>query len=355
MSESHKGRGAGFNTPNRFEKHHLEKLDIEPEDQEDSRPIPTQFFKDSSKSILSKNDSPDIPYTYSINPYRGCEHGCIYCYARPSHEYLGFSAGMDFETKILVKHDAPELLEAALRKKSWKPEMIALCGNTDPYQPVERKLGITRRLLEVFLKFRNPVGIITKNYLLARDLDILKDLSSLKLVSITVSLTSMDTDLVRRMEPRTAAPHKRLELIEILASNKIPTGVNIAPVIPGFTDEEIPTLLREAAARGASHAGMGMLRLPSTVEPLFLDWLEREYPERASKIINRIHEVRGGGMTDCRFGTRIKGTGKIAESIHRLFNVNSKKYGLDKYKVEFSLEHFTHTPDNEPGKQMEMF
>jgi DNA repair photolyase len=355
MPLSHKGRGAGFNSPNRFEKFHLEKLDIEPDEHEEDSPIRTQFFKDSSKSILSKNDSPDIPYTYSINPYRGCEHGCIYCYARPSHEYLGFSAGMDFETKILVKYDAPELLEIALRKKSWKPEMIALCGNTDAYQPVERKLGITRRLLEVFLKFRNPVGIITKNFLMSRDLDLLKELSSRRLVSITVSLTSMDADLVRRMEPRTAAPHKRLELIEMLTSNNIPTGVNIAPVIPGFTDEEIPTLLREAAARGASFAGMGMLRLPSAVEPLFLDWLKREYPDRATKIINRIHEVRGGGMTDSRFGTRIKGTGKIAETIHKLFRLNVKKYDLDKNDIEFSLDQFTNNPDKKAEQQTELF
>jgi DNA repair photolyase len=355
MPTTHKGRGAGFNTPNRFEKFHLEKLDIEPGEHEEATPIPTQFFKDTTKSILSKNDSPDIPYTYSINPYRGCEHGCIYCYARPSHEYLGFSAGMDFETKILVKHDAPELLEAALRKKSWKPEMIALCGNTDPYQPVERKLQITRRLLEVFLNFRNPVGIITKNFLLSRDLDLLKALSSLKLVSVTISLTSMDADLVRTMEPRTAAPHKRLELIEMLASNNIPTGVNIAPVIPGLTDEEIPSLLREAATHGALYAGLGMLRLPSTVEPLFLDWLKREYPDRASKIINRIHDVRGGGMSDSQFGTRIRGTGKIAETIHKLFKVNCRKYGLDKYDIEFSLEHFTHNPNGKAGQQTDLF
>ncbi|MFI5252004.1 MAG: PA0069 family radical SAM protein [Bacteroidota bacterium] len=355
MPQSHKGRGAGFNTPNRFEKLHLEKLDIEQDEYEESSPIPTQFFNDTTKSIIAKNESPDIPYAYSINPYRGCEHGCIYCYARPSHEYLGFSAGIDFESKILVKHDAPALLEEVFRKKSWKPEMIALCGNTDPYQPVERKLGITRKLLEVCLKYGNPVGVITKNFLLSRDLDILKALSALNLVTVTVSLTSMDADLIRIMEPRTAAPHKRLELIELLASNKIPTGVNIAPVIPGFTDEEIPVLLREAAARGATYAGLGMLRLPGAVEPLFLDWIQREYPDRAAKIINRIHDVRGGKLSDSRFGTRIKGTGKIAETIHKLFKLNCAKYGLDKKNFEFSLEHFRHNPDSQYGDQLGLF
>jgi len=355
MPIKQKGRAAGFNTPNRFEKLHIEKLDIEPDEHDEPVPVPTQYFRDASKTILAKNDSPDIPYTYSINPYRGCEHGCIYCYARPSHEYLGFSAGLDFETKILVKHDAPELLDAELRKKSWEPQLVALSGNTDPYQPVERKLGITRRILEVFLKHRNPVGIITKNSLASRDLDILKELALMNLVSVTISFTSMNPELIRVMEPRTAAPAKRLELLELLASNGIHAGVMIAPVIPGLTDEEIPALLREASEHGAKFAGWSLVRLTGPVQPLFIDWVERELPERASKVVNRIKEIHGGKLGETKFGLRMSGEGKIAEAIKKLFKVNSQKYGLTGRRFEYSLDQFRRIPDDEPGKQMEMF
>jgi DNA repair photolyase len=335
-----KGRGAASNPPNRFQQLHLEPIEIEWNDDEDDRPVKTVFYNDASKTILAKNDSPDIPFTYSINPYRGCEHGCIYCYARPSHEYLGFSAGIDFETKIMVKQDAPKLLEEAFRKKSWQPQVVAFSGNTDCYQPAERKLQLTRRCLEVFLKYRNPLGIVTKNNLVTRDLDVLKELASLHLVSVIVSITSFDGELIRKMEPRTSSPTLRFETIETLASNGIPTGVNVAPIILGLNDEEMPAILKEAAARGATFAGYTMLRLPGAVEELFIDWIRRNLPERASKILSRIKDTRGGKLNESAWGKRMRGEGQIADAINQLFRINREKYGLEKTRVSVSLEHF---------------
>ncbi len=348
MPNSIKGRGASFNPPNRFEKLHVEPIE---EEWEDERTIRTEFFVDTSRSILAKNDSPDLGFTYSINPYRGCEHGCIYCYARPSHEYLGFSAGIDFESKILVKPDAPQLLEETFKRKSWQAQVIAFSGNTDPYQPIERKLQLTRRCLEAFLKYCNPVEIITKNFLITRDIDILRELALLNLVHIRISITTLDPELVRVMEPRTSTPAKRLEALEILASNRIPVGVNAAPIIPGLTDEELPAILREAAARGAISAGYIIVRLPGSVEPLFLDWLQRELPDRAPKIINRLREVRAGKLSDSRFGTRMRGEGKVAVSIEDLFRLTCKKYHLNERRVELSTEYFVRTSE----RQIEMF
>lgn len=351
MRETIKGRGAAFNPPNRFEKLHFEPLQIERGPEDEFRSIPTIFYKDTSKSILAKNDSPDIGFTYSINPYRGCEHGCIYCYARPSHEYLGFSAGIDFETKIMVKEDAPKLLAETFQQKSGQPQVICFSGNTDCYQPIERKLQLTRRCLEVFLQYRNPVSIITKNALVTRDLDILTQLAALNLVEVTLSITSFDGELIRKMEPRTSTPHKRLETIETLAANGIPVGVNVAPIIPGLTDEEMPSILKEAAARGAKFAGYVMLRLPGAVEELFLDWLKRELPDRAPKILNRIKDMRGGELNDSRWGIRMKGEGEYAKMIKELFVLNCKKYGLNKEDIHLITEHFR----REPERQLEMF
>ncbi len=350
MPESIKGRGAAFNPPNRFEQVHLEPLDIEVLDDE-HRPVPTTFFKDSSKTILAKNDSPDLPFTYSINPYRGCEHGCIYCYARPSHEYLGFSAGIDFETKIMVKLDAPELLEETFKKRSWKPQMISFSSNTDCYQPVERKLQLTRRCLEVFLKYGNPVGLITKNALIQRDIDIIKELASLNLVFVIVSITSLDVKLIQQMEPRTSIPSKRLETIQALASKGIPVCVNIAPIIPGLTDEEVPSILKASAECGAKFAGYTIVRLSGAIRPLFLDWLTREMPDRAGKIINRIKDTRNGELNDTRWGKRMSGEGEIAKTINQLFKLHCKKYGLNKERFEFSTDHFR----REIRGQIEMF
>lgn len=342
-----KGRGAAFNPPNRFESLHLEPLEIDWDDGGSEQKPRTVFYKDDSRTILAKNDSPDIPFTYSLNPYRGCEHGCIYCYARPSHEYLGFSAGIDFETKILVKHDAPQLLEQAFKGRSWEPQMVCFSGNTDCYQPVERTLQLTRRCLEVFLRHRNPVGIVTKNSLVTRDLDILKELASLDLVGVTISVTSLDADLLRRMEPRTSAPYMRLETIETLSSNRIPVTVNIAPVIPGLTDEEIPAILKEVAVRGASEASFTILRLPGPVEPLFLDWLQRELPERASKVLGRIRGIRGGKLNESGWGKRMKGEGEFALAIKRLFELNCRKLGLNEKRVGFATHHFRRDPQGQ--------
>jgi len=340
MQEIIKGRGSTFNIPNRFEKLHLEPLPIEHDDEVGIRSIPTVFYLDSSKSILSKNDSPDLPFTYSINPYRGCEHGCIYCYARPSHEYLGFSAGLDFETKIMVKMKAPELLEEALGRKSWEPQVVAFSGNTDCYQPVERKLQLTRKCLEVFLKYRNPVGLITKNASVLRDVDILQEMARLNLIHIMISITSLDERLIRKMEPRTSTPVNRLRTIQELAKNTIPVGVNAAPIIPGLTDEEIPAILKAAADHGATSAAYILVRLPGPVEPLFLDWLRRELPERASKIINRIRDTRKGSISDSRFGSRMRGEGEIADAINRLFTIHAHKHNLVGRWSDLSTEHF---------------
>ncbi len=344
-------RGASFNPPNRFEQLHLERIDVGPGPDEDGLLARTVFFNDRSASILARNDSPDVPFTYSVNPYRGCEHGCIYCYARPSHEYLGFSSGVDFDSKILVKHDAPELLSKAFARKAWTPQVVALAGNTDPYQPVERRLQLTRRCLEVFLRYRNPVGIITKNALVTRDLDLLRPLASLNLVSVTISVTTLDARLARRMEPRTSAPKNRLETVGLLSGEGIPVCVLIAPVIPGLTDEEIPRILEEASARGAASAGYTVVRLPGPVEPLFIDWVRRELPERSEKILRRIAEVHGGKLNDSRWGTRMRGEGEMASSVRTLFRVVSKKLKLNSRRIDLSTDHFL----RHPGGQLEMF
>ena len=342
MSSPVQGRGAGFNTPNRFEPFHLETLPDEPLDGDEAGPraIPTQLFVDSTRSILAENDSPDLGFRFSINPYRGCEHGCVWCFARPSHEYLGFSAGLDFESKILVKPDAPELLDEAFRRKSWEPQFVMLSGNTDCYQPVERRLQLTRRCLQVFLKFRNPVGVITKSALVTRDLDVLAELAALNLVKVTLSITTLDADLQRRMEPRASTPERRLEAVEKIAARGIPVGVNVAPVVPGLNDEEIPAILREAAARGARWAGCIMVRLSGSVEPLFTEWLQRELPLRASRVLGRLREVRGGKLNDTRWGVRMRGEGPIADGIRDLFDLMCRRHHLNETECDLAVEHF---------------
>ncbi len=339
-SGSQKGRGASFNPPNRFESTYVEPLDIDLTYEDTAPSVRTMFYRDASRTILAKNDSPDLPFTYSINPYRGCEHGCIYCYARPSHEYLGFSAGLDFESKIMVKLDAAALLEEELRKKSWQPQMVAFSGNTDCYQPVERKLQLTRQCLEVFLRYRNPVGLITKNALVLRDLDIFQEMARFNLIHIMISITSLDEELIRTMEPRTSTAEKRLSTIETLARNGIPVGVNVAPVIPGLTDEELPAILKAAAEHGAQSAGYILLRLPGAVKSLFVNWLEREVPLRAGKVLHRIRETRQGELSDARFGSRLKGEDEIAETISKLFDLNAQKYHLNKRWSSLATEHF---------------
>jgi DNA repair photolyase len=326
-----RGRGAGFNPVNRFEKTVIEKTpeDIHEEDLDPGKTVPTEYIPDNSRSILSRNDSPDIPYTFSINPYRGCEHGCIYCYARPSHEYFGLSSGLDFETKIMVKFDAPGLLEHEFRKPSWKAESICVSGNTDCYQPAERQFKITRELLKMFLKYQNSVRIITKNYLVTRDLDILGELARKNLVGVMISITTLDTELARKLEPRTSRPDNRLRAIQTLAHNGIPVGVMTAPVIPGLTDHEIPEILRQASEAGAHSAGYTMIRLTYALKELFKDWLDRQYPTKSEKVLNSIRSVRNGQLTSPEFGKRMRGEGAMAEHVSRTFKLFAKRYGLD--------------------------
>jgi len=347
------GRSAGFNPPNRFERLHVEKppddLTQYFEDPDPDRKILTQFYLDHTKSILAKNDSPDLGFTYSINPYRGCEHGCIYCYARPSHEYLGFSSGLDFETKILVKQNAAALLEEQFQNRAWKPQVIVFSGNTDCYRPIERALGLTRKCLQVFLKYRNPVSIITKNALVQRDADILQELASLNMVLVVITVTTLDSGLVRKMEPRTSTPAKRLETIEMLASKGIPVGVNIAPIIPGLNDVEIPAILREISDCGARYANYSILRLPNSVEALFLEWLGRELPAQAPRILKRIRDIRDGKLSDSTFGKRMTGEGQLAHAIEQLFEVNRRKFGLSQKSLMLSVEHFLKRVTGQPS------
>lgn len=349
-----RGRGAQHNPGNRFERLYLEDFKTDELDYffegEEERKIPTQYFNDSSRSVIAKNDSYDVGFEYSFNPYRGCEHGCIYCYARPTHEYLGFSSGTDFESKIMIKKDAAKLLEAEFNKKSYRPDFIMFSGNTDCYQPVERKLKITREALKVCLKYRNPVSVITKNDMILRDTDILKELAKLNLVSVSISITTLDKDLARRMEPRTSSPERRLQAVKELAENNIPVGVNAAPVIPGLNDEEIPPILKEASARGAVFASHIMLRLPYAVKDLFLQWIKNEFPDRESKIVNKIREMRDGKLNDYEFGTRFTGKGELADTIHSLFNLSCRKYGLNEQKIVLRKDLFRKVKN-----QIEMF
>ena len=319
-------RGAAENPLNRFEKIHLERdEDWNPEED----PLPrTQFLKDSSKTIIAYNDSPDIGFEASVNPYRGCEHGCIYFYARPFHEYLGFSAGIDFETKIMVKENAPKLLREELSSPKWKPQVIAMSGVTDCYQPIERKLKLTRGCLEVLAEFRNPVTIITKNFLVTRDIDFLSELARHQAAAVYVSITTLDTDLRKIMEPRTSPPAARLEAVRRLSQAGIHVGILMAPIIPGLTDHEIPAVLEAAANAGAKSAGHVTLRLPFAVAPLFEKWLEMHFPDRKEKVLNRLRAMRGGKLYDSKFGERMRGEGIFADQIDKLFDVARRKVGI---------------------------
>lgn len=339
-----KGRGVGTNLPNRFEKVFIDPKtfdDYADEYCDEPRHTETMYFRDHSRSVLTKNESPDLGAGYSINPYRGCEHGCVYCYARPTHEYLGFSSGLDFESKIMVKHDAPELLAAEFRKRSWKPQTVFFSGNTDCYQPVENSLQITRRCLEVFLKFRNPIAVITKNSLVRRDADILAELSALGLVSVIVTITTLKRELQSKLEPRTSVPERRLETIEILSSKGIRTGVNVAPIIPGLTDEEIPEILKRASECGAKFAGKVVLRLPYGVKDIFEEWLRAEYPQRADKVMNRIREMHGGKLYDHTYGRRLTGEGQFADTISSVFETACRKFGLNEERFNHRKDLFT--------------
>jgi DNA repair photolyase len=331
-------RGAAQNPPNRFEKIHLEPdADWNPEED----PLPrTQFLKDTSKTVIAYNDSPDIGFEASINPYRGCEHGCIYCYARPFHEYLGFSSGLDFETKIMVKEHAPKLLREELSSPKWEPQVIMMSGVTDCYQPVERKLKITRGCLEVLAEFRNPVGIVTKNFLVTRDIDVLSELAGHQAASVHISLTTLDTELRKIMEPRTSPPAARLEAIRQLSDAGVRVGILMAPIIPGLNDHEIPSILDAAAKAGAKTAGHVTLRLPHAVAPLFEQWLQTHFPNRKEKVLNRLRTMRGGKLYDSAFGKRMRGDGIFADQIDQLFDVARRKVGIAERGGELSVASF---------------
>jgi len=333
-----RGRGAAVNPKNRFET--IERVPEPPQDSDDISSPQTQFFVDSSKSIIAYNDSPDVGFDTSVNPYRGCEHGCVYCYARPSHEYLGFSSGLDFETKIMVKEDAPELLRKQLSSRAWKPQLIALSGNTDCYQPAEKKRQLTRRCLEVLLDFRNPVVIITKNHLVTRDIDILSELARYDCVGVTLSLTTLDHRLSSLLEPRASRPARRLAAIKALAEGGVPVGYLQAPMIPGLTDSEAPAIALAAAKAGATFSGYVALRLPFAVKALFEQWLNQHYPDKKQKILNRVREIRGGKLNDPNFKTRMRGEGIYAEQMAKLFQLARKKSGITERWPKLTTEHF---------------
>jgi DNA repair photolyase len=332
-----RGRGAAGNPGGRFEQtsYAVSEWD-EPEDP--SRD--TVFLKDTTRSIITYNDSPDVGFDASINPYRGCEHGCIYCFARPNHEYLGFSAGLDFESRILVKEDAPELLRDELMSPRWKPQPIAISGVTDAFQPIERRLGLTRRCLQVLAEFRNPVVIITKNELVTRDIDLLSELARHDGAIVYVSVTTLDGSLAGQLEPRASHPSRRIAAIEALASAGIPTGVMVAPVIPGLTDHEMPGILAAAAKAGAVAAGYVPLRLPYGVAPLFEEWLELHSPLQKEKILGRIRELRGGKLNDPNFKSRMRAEGPYADHMRRLFEVSCRKSGINSPKPSLTAESF---------------
>lgn len=340
-----RGRAAADNPVSRFERIEVVSAVAAPDR------VPTLYLRDHSRSILSRNDSPDVPFELSINPYRGCEHGCIYCFARPFHEYLGFSAGLDFETRILVKHDAPELLTRELAAGTWRPKTLAVSGATDPYQPIERQLELTRRCLGTLASFRNPVALITKNALVTRDLDHLSCLARHRAATVAISITTLDGDLVRVMEPRTSHPRERLAAIQRLTAAGVPCGVSIAPVIPGLTDHEIPAIIAAAASAGAVWANWLLLRLPGAVAGLFESWLESRMPNRKARILNRLRQLRGGELSDSRFGHRMRGEGVFADQIRALFATTCVRHGIATVAPELSTEAFRNPRDG----QLELF
>jgi DNA repair photolyase len=351
-SQTHplRGRAALSNPGNRFEQLHYE-LEQHMEVEGESPPAPrTLFYCDASRSIISRNDSPDLGFRASINPYRGCEHGCIYCYARPTHEYLGFSAGLDFESRIMVKVNAADLLRAELSSPAWTPQVLAVSGVTDCYQPAERVFKLTRACLEVIVETRNPVAIVTKNHLVTRDIDLLQQLTPWRAVAVYVSITTLDSALARALEPRASSPAHRLETIKQLAQVGIPTGVLIAPVIPVLTEPEMPAILEAAREAGASFAGYSIIRLPHGVKDLFRDWLDHHMPGKAAAILNRIRELRGGKLNDPDFGTRLRGQGTFAEQIRQIFEICARRYKYQQ-RLELSVEAFRRPA----GRQLLLF
>jgi DNA repair photolyase len=339
-------RGTLVNPPNRFER-----LAIEPEGSEEvaaGRAVATEYFRDDTRSLITRNDSPDLPFTFSVNAYRGCEHGCIYCYARPYHEYLGLSAGLDFETKIFVKERAGEILREELGRRTWKGETIAMSGVTDPYQPIERRLELTRRCLEVMADCRQPVALITKSGTVTRDTDLLADLASHGAAGVALTITTLDEDLRRSLEPRAATADVRFDAVARLAARGVPAGVMVSPVIPGLTEHEIPRILERARDAGASFAGFTMLRLPHGVGALFDAWLAGRVPDQRAKVMGRLRQIRGGGVSDARYGVRMRGEGPLADVVARLFHSARRRTGLSSGPPALSPAAFRRPPRPAP-------
>jgi DNA repair photolyase len=337
------GRGATVSPPNRFERLHCEPdpdaqpFDGVPEEQPHPR---TEFYADQTESLLTENQSPDIPFAVGMNVYRGCEHGCAYCYARPFHEYLGWNSGLDFETKILVKHQAPALLRRELAARRWQPQLVSMSGVSDCYQPAERNFRLTRQCLEVFAEFRNPVGIVTKAFLVTRDRDLLAELARWSCVSVFVTITTLDGDLAGKLEPRAARPEHRLRAIRLLAEAGVPVGVLVAPIVPGLTDHEIPAILDAAAAAGARQSGYTVLRLPYAVKDIFSAWLDTHLPGKKARILSRVRDLRHGQLNAADWGKRFAGDGLFADQIHALFTVASRRAGMQRSMGPLSTEHF---------------
>ena len=340
-----RGRGATMNPADRFTA-----LRYEPDEfsaAEEARPLPTEFFHDDSQSIISRNNSPDVGFETSVNPYRGCEHGCAYCYARPTHEYLGFSAGLDFESKILVKLNAGSLLSAELSKPSWKPQVLVMSGVTDCYQPIERKLKLTRSCLEVLADFRNPTAVVTKNFLVTRDVDLLQRLAKYNAALVTISITTLDADLAARLEPRASTPRARLAAVRELARAEIPVGVNVAPIIPGLTDPKIPHIIQAAAEAGARCAHYTIVRLPLAVSEIFPAWLRTHFPDRTETVLGRIRSMRNGKLNSSQFGQRMRGEGLLAEQIRQLFQVVCRRFGLNERDFQLNCDSFRRVEKNQ--------
>lgn len=338
------GRGSELNPPNRFNVPRAvlapEHLEFDEDFWAEQQNIKTQFIPDASKSIISENDSPDIPFRYSLNAYRGCEHGCAYCYARPTHEYLGLNAGIDFESKIFVKEQAPELLRQFLSRPAWKPELIVMSGVTDCYQPAERKYKLTRGCLEVALEFRQPVGIITKNALVVRDLNLIRPMAEQNLISVNLSITTLDQELGHTLEPRTSTPAAKLRAIRTLTDAGIPVRVMVAPIIPGLNDSEIPAVLEAARDAGAVAANFVLLRLPLSVAPVFQEWLERTHPTHRERIEHLIQSTRDGKLNSSQFGERMRGTGALAQQIEQTFKVFRRKLGYTEHLPPLDYSRF---------------
>lgn len=346
-----KGRGAQFNPANKYLSLGYVTEHVEGLDEPMLSNSKTEFLAEHPKTIVNKIDSPDLALSYSLNPYQGCEHGCVYCYARNTHQYWGYSAGLDFERKIIVKENAPEVLVQQLESKNWKVMPIMLAGNTDCYQPIEAKKKLTRRILEVLLKYRHPVSIITKNALILRDLDILKELNKLDLVHINISITTLDDKLRQKLEPRTASALKRLDVVNQLSSAGLPVNVMVAPIIPGLTDSEIPQIVKQSAEAGACNAAYTIVRLNGAIGPIFEDWIRQAFPDRADKVLKQIIDCHGGQLNDSRFGTRMRGEGNFAAVISRLFKISKQKYMAGGKTKPYNCTHFC-TPK---GKQLGLF